>query len=406
MDNILNFNSNLNNDSDSISNKFIPLNKFLNKNKDIKYEYNNNNSINFNHKKRKRDININTNNINTITNKTFEDKFLSFEQFTNKIKEELKAYKEKGKQIFDKNNNYNKFNIEFFNQKEHNFNNKILLMDNNNISTNESSIRTNNNIRNININNYDNHISTQKKINNVINNSSDINSSQKKIIINNSSPKNNTHNDDNIIINNIQSIQTIQNIQNIQIYKNKIKIIKQIGISVISGITIIGFVYIISGKNQKNEIKQILNSFSTTSLIIILCFILIVIIFVLIYYKNKNREINIYNKISLEDFELLKKLLYENFCNNKEECIGIIQSQFIKDCSKERNISEEKYIKFILPLINKHIKEFNDKKNKNENNNFINNETNYDIGEFNFIIDESDLEVTGQNMKLWKCVKI
>ena len=178
----------------------------------------------------------------------------------------------------------------------------------------------------------------------------------------------------------------------IPIYKNRKKQIKQICISLISGITIIGFVYFTAKEKQKNEIKNVF------SWITISCFVLIVIVIILLYYKNK--ELKMYNIISVEDFEMLKKLLYENYLGNKEEYIGLFQNQFIKDCSNRRNITEEKYIKFILPLINKLIKNHNEKNSSNFTNNIINNNDN----EYNLVIDESDIIISGQKMKLWRFI--
>ena len=97
----------------------------------------------------------------------------------------------------------------------------------------------------------------------------------------------------------------------------------------------------------------------------------------------------LYKNISLEDFELLKKLLYENYSENKDELNkGIIKNKFISDCSSKRKLSKEKYIKHILPMLYELIDQFN-----YDNNNIIN--------DYNFIIDESDGIISGQKVKLW-----
>ena len=54
-------------------------------------------------------------------------------------------------------------------------------------------------------------------------------------------------------------------------------------------------------------------------------------------------------------------------------------------------------MKFIFPLINNLIVKFNEKANKNSNHNNSNREN-------NFIIDESDIIISGQKMKLWKYI--
>jgi hypothetical protein len=111
-----------------------------------------------------------------------------------------------------------------------------------------------------------------------------------------------------------------------------------------------------------------------------------VIIF-LIYYKNN--EMLFYKKISLEDFELLKKILYDNYLGRKDELNkGIIKNKFISDCSNKRKLNEEKYIKFILPMLYELIDKFN-----YDNNNKIN--------DCKFIIDETDVIISGQKVKLW-----
>jgi mannose/fructose/N-acetylgalactosamine-specific phosphotransferase system component IID len=139
----------------------------------------------------------------------------------------------------------------------------------------------------------------------------------------------------------------------------------------------------ISKDKSYNEIKKSLNSFS----IKIICLILILVIIFLIYFKNN--EMLFYKNISLEDFELLKKILFENYLGRKEELNKcIIKNKFILDCSNKRKLSEEKYIKFVLPILYKLIEKFNyDNRNK--------------INDCKFIIDESDVIISGQKVKLW-----
>ena len=347
-----------------------------------------NENINFNHKKRKRELNKTQKNQNFIINSkinSFENKILSFEQFQNKIREHLRAHKIKRNDFLIKN-----INPPIFSPKTSNT--RPLLLENNFHTPNDKTINSDlknseeiNDVINNNEKNFDYH--TNKKINIRENNNNDnyIHSNQQKLLVSISSSKNKKNDIENgILKNNI----IINDTKTFPIYKNGKKIIKQISISVISGITIIGFVYFTSNENQRSEIKNALNCFSLSSWIKIFVFILIVIIIFLIYYKNK--EIITYRKIALEDFEILKKLLYDNYSGNKEEYIGLFHNQFIKDCSEKKNISESKYIKFVLPLINKLIKEYNEKIN-NINNNEINN---------NLVIEESDIIISGQKMKL------
>ena len=125
------------------------------------------------------------------------------------------------------------------------------------------------------------------------------------------------------------------------------------------------------------------------------------------YYSYINlsikKETFKYNEISHEDFEMLKKLLYENYFRNNDEYIGIFQNQFIKDCSNKRKMDERKYIKYIFPLITKLIEEFN---NKNEENKSLYFNNDYNISDFNFAIEEIDLIRDGQKMKLWKFIEL
>ena len=415
--------------------------------------FENQNMIYLNNRKRNRENNYSNssfknkvNNSMLNNNNSFENNFLSFKDFSKKIKEELRFHKTKGKQLFNTNNIIQIFNDNKSKTKTRNNNNNTLLIENslnfdnisiNNNNNNQKNLlnsfnntispnkdinytyNDNDNNNNSGNNNNDNYIyQTDKKLNinitNNITNDSYINPSQQKLLVTVSSSKKNknpndinTTNANNIDLNNYDNNIIINNIETIPIYKNSKKQVKQFCISLISGITIIGFVYFTGKESQKNEIKTALNFLSVTSWIKIFGFILIIIIIILLYYKNK--EIAIFNKISIEDFEILKKLLYENYFGNKEEYIGLFQNQFIKDCSSKRNMTEGKYIKFILPLINKLIEKFNDKKSENENNidNYNNNDNYNDVNDRwnNFYIDESDIIISGQKMKLWRYVK-
>ena len=356
----------------------ITSNESLNQKTKNNSERQNLNFIKLSNKKRNRVIlyKENTDNKNLVL---FESKFLPFNQFANKIKEELKNHK-MGKQIFSKST------IPEFNK-----NNTNSLLIEHDLNYNEINIKPKNNMTLINSNNFspkhtnDNNennfiYQTNKKLSNKQINIHPLSSQSKQRaigIIDNYIHKEN--NDNNLIL--------VKNIETTPIYKNgKIKM-KSIYIYLICGITIMMIVLYISKDKSNSEIKKSLNNVSISFSIKIICLILVIVIILLIYYKNK--KMLLYKNISLEDFELLKKLLYENYSENKDELNkGIIKNKFISDCSSKRKLSEEKYIKHILPMLYELIDQFN-----YDNNNIIN--------DYNFIIDESDGIISGQKVKLW-----
>ena len=356
----------------------ISSNESLNQKSKNNSERQNINLIKLSNKKRNRDIlyNENTDNRKVVL---FESKFLPFKQFANKIKEELKNHKI-GKQIFSKSiipefnkNNTNSLLI------EHDLNyNEINIRPNNNMTLINSN---NSSPKHINDNNENNFIyQTNKKLKNKQINIHPFSSQSKQRAIgtiDNYIQKEN--NDNNLIL--------VKNIETTPIYKNGKLKMKSIYIYLICGITIMMIVLYISKDKSNSEIKKSLNNVSISFSIKIICLILVIMIILLIYYKNK--KMLLYKNISLEDFELLKKLLYENYSENKVELNkGIIKNKFISDCSSKRKLSEEKYIKHILPMLYELIDQFN-----YDNNNIIN--------DCKFIIDESDVIISGQKVKLW-----
>lgn len=357
------------------------MNESINQMSKTNPEKQNLNLIKLSNKKRNRDILYNEH-IDNNKNVTFESKFLPFKEFANKIKEELKNHKN-GKQIFSK------ITIPEFSKNKNN----SLLLDHD-LNTNEINIKPKNNLTLINsntsspkqiYNNNNNFIyHTDKKINNNHMNMHPLSSllQQKTINITETYfPKEN--NDNNLIF--------VKNIKTTPIYKNnKIKM-KSIYIYLICGIIVMMLVLYISKDKSNNKFKKSLNNASISFSVKIICLIVIIVIIFLIYYKNN--EMILYKKISLEDFELLNKLLYENYFENKDELNKrIIKNKFISDCSNKRNISEEKYIKFILPMLNELIDKFN----------YDNNNMNNDC---KFIIYESDVIISGQKVKLWNLSK-
>ena len=377
----------------------------LNESSNISHEKNDKiNSINFNHKKRRREeIKQNNNNINNnfcnsnnINFNPLEKKFLSFQEFSNMIKKELQNHKIKRKDFFNQNN------ISIFNPDNANSNNYLLLDKNTNINNtpekeqNNKNPITNSNIYKVSLNNKNISSNSKTSINERDKaNNNYINSSQNNIIVS-VSPSNNKKDIHRIKFDNFGNGIIFNDIKGFRVYKNRKKYIKQVSVSLIAGAIIIGFVYFIVDENQKNEIKYFLNCFSILFWIIILCLILIIIIIILIYYKNNEKSS--YNKIAFEDFEILKKLLYKIFFDNKDEYTGLFQTQFIQDCSNKRNMEEDKYIKFVLPLINKLIEKYNDKQKENQN------KTIKDI-EHNLVIKEYDINISGQKKKLWKYIE-
>ena len=348
----------------------------INQNSKTNSERQNLNVLKLSNKKRSRDIlcNDNTDNKKVIV---FESKFLPFNQFANKINEELKNHK-KGKQIFSK------ITIPEFNKNKTN----SLLIEND-LNYNEINNRPKNNLT------FKNSSSSSPKhihINNNNENNSNYQTNKKMDnkhinihLLSSKSKQKDIGNIDNFIQkeNNSNSLIFVKNIETTPIYKNGKIRMKSIYIYLICGITIMLLVLFLSKDKSYSEIKKSLNSFS----IKIICLILIILIIFLIYYKNN--EMLFYKNISLEDFELLKKILYENYLGRKEELNkGIIKNKFILDCSNKRKLSEEKYIKFVLPMLYKLIDKFNyDNRNK--------------INDCKFIIDESDVIISGQKVKLW-----
>ena len=356
----------------------ISSNEPINQKSQTNSERQNLNLIKLNNKKRNRDFLYNENNDNK-KDVLFESKFLSFKQFANKIKEELKNHKI-GKQIFSKST------IPEFNKNKSNY-----LLIEHDLNNNEIDIRPKNNLtiinnntsspKSIHTNNNENNFiyQTNKKINNKHINIHPFSSkSEQRSIGCFSNYITNENNDNNFIL--------VKNIETTPIYKNsKIKI-KSIYIYIICSLTVMMLVLYISKDKSYSDIKQSLNNFSFSFSIKIICLILIIMIIFLIHYKNK--KMLLYKNISLEDFELLKKLLYENYWGDKDELNkGIIKNKFISECSNKRKLSEEKYIKFILPMLYELIDKFNYDNNK--------------INDFKFIIDESEVIISGQKVKLW-----
>ena len=361
------------------------------------------NNINFNHKKRRRgEFEPNNDEIRNINLNPLEKKFLSFQEFSNKIIKEIKNHKIKRKDFFNNNK------ISMFNPSNSNSNN-ILLLDAN-ININNTLVKEDNN-KNLTSNNSSNNYilnDTNKNKNNDDknysykrqNSNNYINSSQQKIIVSASSSINKKENDI-IGFDNFGNNITINDIKSFPIYKNRKKYIRQVSISLVVGVIILCFVYFIVDGNHKNEIKYVLNCFSIFSWIIILCFILIFIIIIIIFIYYKKNENSLYNKIAFEDFEILKKLLYKIYFDNKDENAGLFQTQFIQDCSNKRVMEEKKYIKYVLPIINKFIEKFNYKHKENQN------KTTDGIHDMqhNFVIKEFDFMISGQKKKLWRYIK-
>ena len=357
----------------------ISSNESINQKYKTNLDRQNLNLLKLSNKKRSREIlyNENTDNKKIVL---FESKFLPFKQFENKIKEELKNHK-MGKQIFSKSTipefNKNKSNSLLI---EHDLNyNEINIRPKNNASINSNTSSP----KHIHINNFnENNIiyQTNEKIDNKHINTKPLSSksAQKAICtIDNYFPKENNNN--NLIL--VKNIETTPIIEN-----GKIKM-KSIYIYLICGITIMMLVLYISKDKSNSEIQKSLNNVYISFSIKIICLVLIIVIIFLIYYKNK--KMLLYKSISLEDFELLKKLLYENYVGNKDELNkGIFKNKFISDCSNKSKLSKEKYIKYILPKLYELIDKFN-----YDNNNMIN--------DCKLIIDESDLTISGQNVELW-----
>ena len=251
-----------------------------------------------------------------------------------------------------------------------NKNGKSFLLSDNSINESSNEQINDNDIFSINNNKYlidrNNNINNNSNIKlykNEVNDNNHLNSSQQNL---NSSICSKNH----ININNNLENKKFENIKDTPHYKNRKKVVKQITVSLLCCIIIIGFVFFISNESQRNKIKNFFN-FSFYFWLLISCFILLIIIIILKFCKNKRKAL--YNKIALEDFEILKKNLYENNYGNKGEYNSIFENEFIKNRSVKRNIEKEKYIKYIFPIINELIKNFNERKfnNTNDEGNFI-----------------------------------
>ena len=240
MDNTYNINEELNINLNQIANQNI-FTKSFNEPYNIIFDKD---TKNFNQKKRKRNnYDLNNKRENQFYKKfdSLESKFLSYKEFKNKIKDELKFHKNKRKDIFDND-------ISMIFPEQNNSNNLLLLT---NINYNDSTKKENNNTNNKKNNNIKNDgnifiYKTDKKLNNIkhASNYRDINASQEKLLVPLSSFEKKRDNNikfnkegNDIIINDIKIIPFY--------YKNRKKMIKHISICLLFGITIISFVFLI-----------------------------------------------------------------------------------------------------------------------------------------------------------------
>jgi len=84
---------------------------------------------------------------------------------------------------------------------------------------------------------------------------------------------------------------------------------------------------------------------------------LIILLLSLIVYK-KNSDRGFFHRISQEDYIKLVSLISDNH-SYEPEPIGILETKFVSDLSKSHHMSEGKYRKNVLPLIEKIIKDQN-----------------------------------------------
>lgn len=330
----------------------------------------------------------------------FEKKALSFDEFTKKISNSLHYNEILGKKIFSENKP--KINPFITNSAYSNTKNRLLLFSD---ITNVKNLNINKNTPRIIssaikmspldsiLNNSNKHTITDFSFNSpnkIINNRNNNEISVKNIIVTISSSKKNNINKNmeyieinNNNLNNSDNDNDI-NIKYVSIDKKYKSFINQIILCLIGCSLIFVFIYFTSKENQKKEIKEALQCLSINSWIFFS--LLIVFVTIIVFLLLKKKENLMYMKIAEESFEYLKKQLLENYRMNNEEFIGIFQNQFIRDCAIKNNLSEGKYIKYILPLLNEHINKMNNSKND----------------EIKFNIEESDILITGQNMKLWR----
>ena len=66
-----------------------------------------------------------------------------------------------------------------------------------------------------------------------------------------------------------------------------------------------------------------------------------------------------YNQIALEDFEYLHELFMDKLKNKTAHSNELLISDFVKERCVKRFIFQKDYIKYILPLLNKIIGQYN-----------------------------------------------
>lgn len=155
--------------------------------------------------------------------------------------------------------------------------------------------------------------------------------------------------------------------------KHSRETITQAAIAIVGSGIIFAIVLYTAEEEQRNQIVNSITSISPLSWVF--CGLIMVgsIGLYLLYMKNKEKQM--YKDIAFEDYELLKKRLYDEY--NNENFLGVFHSQYIKENAEKRLLPEGKYRKYVMPIIS----------------NLIRN---------NYEIKEAEIIISDQQHKVWR----
>ena len=128
--------------------------------------------------------------------------------------------------------------------------------------------------------------------------------------------------------------------------------IAQTSIALVGSGAILAFVIYTSEEEQRKKIIEAITSIRPCSWILGGMLIIGTIVLYLLY--KKKQELEMYQEMAYEDYELLELRLNE--MKDDEDFVGVFHSQFVKENSEKRKIPEGKYRKNVLPIINRLVK--------------------------------------------------
>ena len=128
--------------------------------------------------------------------------------------------------------------------------------------------------------------------------------------------------------------------------------IAQTSIALVGSGAILAFVIYTSEEEQRKKIIEAITSIRPCSWILGGMLIIGTIVLYLLY--KKKQELEMYQEMAYEDYELLELRLNE--MKDDEDFVGVFHSQFVKENSEKRKIPEGKYRKNVLPIINRFVK--------------------------------------------------